>query len=358
MPEAFASLGDSSLRGRGKLGALGGLAVRGLPAAWAVRRFARDLKAALTAINPDLIHTNGIKAHLLARLASPPGVPVVWHIRDFLSARPLIARVARWASRRASGAIAISESVASDARSVLGNTPVRLVYNAVDVETFRPGPGDGPRLDHLAGLEPPPEATVRVGLVATYAIWKGQDLLLKAISRIPPEIPARFYIVGGPIYQTKGSQFSEAGLKAIAAESGVSDRVAFVPFQSGTADVYRALDVVVHASTLPEPFGRTIVEAMACGRPVAVSKAGGASELFQHDVDAVGFAPSDPGSLASAIVGLVNDPEKRSRIASEARRTALARFARPRLGPEVLAAYAEFSQGRFGSAGSGIEPTE
>jgi len=63
----------------------------------------------------------------------------------------------------------------------------------------------------------------------------------------------------------------------------IENRVGFVPFQDNPADVYRALDIVVHASTKPEPFGRTIVEAMACGKPVIAAQTGGAAELFTHD---------------------------------------------------------------------------
>ncbi len=243
--------------------------------------------------------------------------------------------------------------MATDARRVLGRIPVRLVYNAVDIETFRPGPGDGPGLDDLAGLPPLPSETARVGLVATYARWKGQDLFLEAIRRIGPEFPARYYIIGGPIYQTKGSQFSEAELRALAGKLGVTDRVGFVPFQKQTAAMYRALDVVVHASTRPEPFGRTIVEAMACGRPVTVSRAGGAAELFDEGINAVGFVPSDPESLAAAVQGLLSDPARRQRIASAARQTAENRFARVRLGPEVLAAYAQFTSNHLDPAPTG-----
>ena len=68
------------------------------------------------------------------------------------------------------------------------------------------------------------------------------------------------------------------------------DSVGFVPFVEDPVPVYRALDVVLHASTQPEPFGLTVVEAMACGRAVVVSAAGGAAELFTDGVDALGVA--------------------------------------------------------------------
>jgi len=342
MPDRLAGLGDSALKGRGKVGAILGLAARGAPAGLAGLRYARGLGRLIREIGPDLIHSNGIKSHLLLRLSGLRGIPVVWHLHDFYGTRPVMARALRWASRGAAGAIAISEAVGRDGRRVLDPLPVQVVYNAVDVEQFTPGPGDGARLDALANLPPAAPGAHRVGLIATYARWKGQDLFLDAAARIARDRPARFYVIGSPIYQTKGSQWSEAELRGLAGSLGLGDCVGFIPFQRDTAAVYRALDVVVHASTQPEPFGRTIVEAMACGRPVVVSDAGGAAELFQDGRDAVGFPPGDAPALAAAILGLVDDPGRRERIGRAARATAVERFARPRLGVEVAAAYERF----------------
>ena len=349
MPARIAGLGDSALKGRGKVGALLGLAARAAPAGLAGMHYARGLGRLIREIGPDVVHSNGIKSHLLLRLASLKGIPVVWHLHDFTATRPVMARVLRWAASGAAGAIAISEAVGRDGRRVLDPLPVAVVYNAVDVDQFTPGPGDGARLDALANLPPLDPGVPRVGLVATYARWKGQDLFFEA-ARLLGDRPARFYVIGSPIYQTKGSQWSEAELRALAGSLGLGGRVGFIPFQRDTAAVYRSLDVVVHASTQPEPFGRTIVEAMACGRPVVVSNAGGAAELFDDGRDAVGFPPNDAGALAAAILGLVDDPGRRERIGREARATAVARFARPRLGVEAAAAYERF-RGRLIRAG-------
>jgi glycosyltransferase involved in cell wall biosynthesis len=100
------------------------------------------------------------------------------------------------------------------------------------------------------------------------------------------EFALRYFIVGGPIYQTQGSQYAAWELGGVAPR--LADRVGFIPFQSDTASVYCALDVVAHASTKPEPFGRTIAEAMACGRAVIAMEAGGTAELFVHKIDAFG----------------------------------------------------------------------
>ena len=152
-------------------------------------------------------------------------------------------------------------------------------------------------------------------------------------------------MIGSPIYQTRGSQFSIEELRNRAAALGLSGRVGFLPYQEQPAEVFRALDVVVHASTRPEPFGRTIVEAMACGKPTIVSNAGGAAELFQDGKDAVGFPLGDVAALADRIRTLAANADLRERIGRSARESAVTRFSRDRLGSEVLKAYADFGIG-------------
>ena len=107
--------------------------------------------------------------------------------------------------------------------------------------------------------------------------------------------------------------------------------------------MYRALDVVVHASTHPEPFGRTIVEAMACSRPVVVANAGGASELFTEGKDALGVTPGDPDALAQAMDRLIDNDGERHAIGECARATALTRYARERLGRDIADVYAQIT---------------
>jgi|SRR5579884_808343 len=342
MPKRLTEVGDSGSREGGWLPRLRGLCRRLAlsPEGW---HYSRQLRAVIQSIAPDLIHTNGIKSHLLARLAGIS--PVVWYVQDFIGARPLVRRLLPWVQKGVVGAITISDAVDRDARTVLPRLPTRIVLHATDVDRFAPAPADPELLDRLAGLPPAPEGTIRVGLVATYARWKGQDVFLQAAAQLlqqQPGLPVRFYLIGGPIYHTQGSQFSVAELRCLAQELGLQAHLGFIGFQQNPADVYRGLDLAVHASTRPEPFGLTIIEAMACARAVIVSEAGGAAELFTHDHDALGVLPGDISGLARAINSLVVDKRRRQRLAEQARRTAIRRFDQSRLGPQILEAYRAF----------------
>jgi glycosyltransferase involved in cell wall biosynthesis len=101
----------------------------------------------------------------------------------------------------------------------------------------------------------------------------------------------------------------------------------------------RSLDIVVHASTEPEPFGMVIIEAMACGTPIIVSAAGGASELFEEGENAISHQPGDAAALARQIERLARDPELRQRLAVAGRARAERFFPGSRMAEEVLALY-------------------
>src|SRR5262249_32321321 len=159
---------------------------------------------------------NGLKCHLLAGLVARRSVPVIWHIRDFLTARPVMGKLLRRFARAPAAAIANSKATAADASRVLPACRIEAIYNRIDTHFFCPGPADSAVLDRLADLPSAPSATPRIGLVATYARWKGQDVFLNAAAKVIREFPGtppRFYIVGGPVYSTVGSQFSVEELR-------------------------------------------------------------------------------------------------------------------------------------------------
>jgi glycosyltransferase involved in cell wall biosynthesis len=360
LPASLARLGDTRLRDRCRPDTVAQIEFvwASLGAAPAAVGFAKKLGATLRRSAPDLIHSNGLKAHAFCALARPRGTPVLWHLHDMLSHRPVMTQLLRRLGGGVAGGIAISAAVKRDAEALFPGLAITLVRNAVNTNHFTPAYRDGDQLDRLAGLDPAAPGVVRVGLVATYANWKGQDVFLDAMSRLSVAgRPVRGYIVGGPIYATAGSQFTRDQLERRAAANGLTGRVGFIPLQADPADVYRMLDVVVHASTRPEPFGLTIAEAMSCGKPVIIASAGGAKELFTPEYDGLSHAPGDAIGLAGAMSRLVTDPALRDRLGANSRRTALEQFSQERYGREIAAIYAACRSGlgnRQSAARSGL----
>jgi glycosyltransferase involved in cell wall biosynthesis len=339
-PVSLARIGDA---GAGGPSGKGNSRLRVLSSVlWAnadIRQYVERLRRALLEIDPQLIHSNGFKMHILGALAKPSHVPLVWHIHDYVSLRPLMARLIKRFRMRCSLALANSFSVKEDLERLCGRSlPVQTLHNGVDLEVFSPV-GEQVDLDALSGFSPAREGTIKVAMLGTFARWKGHETFLRAFSLLPADPPVRGYIVGGALYQTEGSQYSMDELKTKARELGVSVRVGFTGFVEQPASALRAADIVVHASTQPEPFGLVIIEAMACGRAVIASEDGGARELFENGVDALGHTPGNAEQLAERILQLARDPNLRSRLGASARIAAEQRFNRNRLAAELIPIY-------------------
>jgi glycosyltransferase involved in cell wall biosynthesis len=274
--------------------------------------------------------------HLLGARCRPSGAKLVWHLHDYPRSRPFTAALLRTQANRCAGVIANSNSVAQDTRALLGShVPVQTVYNSVDLDRFCP---EGPALDldALAKLPPLAAGALRVGLLGTFARWKGHDVFLRALSQIRAA-GVRGYVIGAPIYETAASQFSMRELQELCVAYGLGDSIGFTGRIDDVPAALRALDVAVHASVEPEPFGLVIAEAMACGRPVIVSRAGGAAEIAQ--AGALFHRPGDAADLAARLSELVADPARRQSLGAAGREAAQRLFSRRRLADSLVAIY-------------------
>jgi glycosyltransferase involved in cell wall biosynthesis len=348
-PKSLAQIGDAGVDGPagaqiGKFSLAASMARAATPTVF----YARSLRRKINALSPTVIHTNGFKMHLLGARAAGK-TPVIWHVHDYVSMRPIMARLMRLQAHRCAAAIANSNSVADDLRATFPDQSgagrrgrrrfdITTVYNAVNLDRFKPDGNVAP-LDELSGLPSASPGTTRVGLVATFARWKGHEVFLRALAALPTTASVRGYIIGAPVYQTRGSQYSTAELRALASQLGLADRVGFTGFVDDVAAAMRALDIVVHASTQPEPFGLSIIEAMAVGRPVIASRAGGAAEIVEASGGAVFHSPGDAADLANRIAQLAGDSAKRQCLGRAGRAATERLFARPRLAQQLIPIY-------------------
>jgi glycosyltransferase involved in cell wall biosynthesis len=250
----------------------------------------------------------------------------------------MMRRLLKWHSAKCDFIIANSENVRQDVLAACApRAEVATIYNAIDFEKFSP---HGPTidLDAAAGLPLAAMGTIRIGLLATFAKWKGHSLFLKAVSLLPSTTPVRAYIIGAPIYQTRGSQHSLADLRAEVHRLGLTDRVGFTGFLYPPDSALRSLDVVVHASTQPEPFGMVIVEAMACGKPVIAVNSSGASEILPEK-SILSYNSGDPEHLAVQLTHLLANPEFRIQLGETARQSVQKVMSGTRLASDLVTAY-------------------
>jgi glycosyltransferase involved in cell wall biosynthesis len=267
---------------------------------------------------PDVLYSNGIKTHFLSAVLGPwLGLPVVWHVRDFYGG-PLLPRLADRVPVRI---IANSQAVADHlARCMRHPEKIAVVHNAVDTTAFSP---EGPRAE--AAMRIP--ATFRVGLPSVLAQWKGHSVLLAAVEQIRASVPGTiFFLIGGPVYDTVREHGYEQQLLRDIERRRLQDSVIVTGFQKDMPPWYRAMDVIVHASTKPEPFGRTVLEAMACGHPIVATRAGGIPEFVTHGETGLLYPMGDANGLADSVITLLRSPDLRRRLSVAARQAVMQHF--------------------------------
>lgn len=305
MPLQWRHLGKRASTAQMLIAALGAL-VTFPPFFWRLRRLMGILK-------PDVIYSNNFKAQIFMALFR--WRRHIFHLHDLPPQSEWGRRFLwRWAPK-GSVAIANSDYTLEAWRPLWRSGKLFRVYNGVDLQKFSPR-FSSPAINSSEAV---------VGLVATYADWKGHELFLDAIALLG-DTQARFFIVGGPIYATRASQVTENQLRESIEHRKLGERVTLIPFQSAIEDWIGTLDIVVHASTRPEPFGRVIAEAMAAGRAVVASSEGGAQELFVDGESALGFKPRSAMHLSQRIRELIDNPGERKRLGENARREAARRF--------------------------------
>jgi glycosyltransferase involved in cell wall biosynthesis len=335
-PPAIARLGEMAMIRRGSIWQPAS-GMRLASGALRIPSYARRLRYTLARCKPTLIHSHGIKTHIFGALCRGE-TPLVWHLHEYVSTRPMSRVALRQLRRHCAAVVSNSGSVARDAQAALRmSQPIPVVYNAVNLHRFTPD-GEAIDLDLASGLERPSGPVLRVGLVSTFGKWKGHETFLRALAIIRARLPVRGYIVGGPLYQTDGSQYTAAELESLVRILGLEGTVGFTGFQRADRAM-RALDIVVHASAEPEPFGLVIAEAMACGRPLVTTGLGGAGEIVNNEIDALVTRPEDPQHLAQAIGRLAADSALRARLATRARASAEARFNPDRLSASLITLY-------------------
>ncbi len=270
-----------------------------------------------------VIYANSQKAFVVAAAAGLLARrPVVWHLRDILAPPHFSGTNVRaaitLANLRAARVIANSRATAAAFTAGGGHESlVRVVHNGIDTAPFDAVTAEMAAATRTAlGI---PAGAFVVALFGRFHPWKGQQVLLDALTRLP-QVHALF--VGAPLF---GEDAFASALQAQSAKIGVADRAHFLGFRSDVAELMRASDAIVHASVYPEPFGRVIVEGMLAGRPVIATRAGGVMEIID-DKTGVLVAPNDAAALALAIEFLRADPVRAARIAASGAARAKAEF--------------------------------
>jgi glycosyltransferase involved in cell wall biosynthesis len=259
-------------------------------------------------LRPGLIHThNGIDSMIIANVLR---IPTVLHLHGPFGAESnLEARIVRSAGR----CICVSQGLA-DMLLERGVDPSKLVVLA--------NPSPVPKLEDkavtiyrqiFAGESDQP----LVAHVGRLLAWKGQLEFLRAFARVAKQSPAVKALVIGDDAEGLNRSYVDQ-LHRFVADEGLHERVFFTGHIGDIHNLVAAVDIVVHSSTEPEPFGLVVTEAMALGKPVVAASFGATAEIVDDGATGLLADPNDEVALSGAILKLVEDPQLRQRLGEEA----------------------------------------
>ena len=271
----------------------------------------------------DVIYANTQKALIVGAIASVwSKKPLVFHLHDILTKEhfSLVNRKisVAFANRFALRVIADSEATKAAYLAAGGRSEItETVYYGFEIEPY------------LDIMPKPEQVRAEVGLFDKFIVghfsrlspWKGQHVLIEALQYCPESVVAMF--VGDALF---GEDEYVAKLHQQVETLGLQDRVKFLGFRSDVSQLMAACDLVAHTSTSAEPFGRVIVEAMLCDRPVVAAADGGAVEIVTHGKTGWSTTPGDAFKLAAVINECVSDPIASAAIAHAGHLEAIDRF--------------------------------
>jgi len=310
----------------------------GRKAPWAIRANARRLATLIRAEGIKIVHARSRApawAAWLACRATGAHLVTTWH--GIYNENLPLKRRYNAIMARGERVIAISDYVARHLTHRTGIDPsrVRVIHRGVDPALFDPDAVPPQSIEALARAWDLLDGQTTVMLPGRLTRWKGQSVLIAALARLGRS-DIRCLLVGDDQGRTAYRAELERQARAAGVPLTIAGHVGNMPAALMLADV------VVHASTDAEAFGRVVIEAQAMGRPVIASDLGGPAETVEPGVTGWRVPPGDPEALAEAIAYVLTLPaEARAQLARQARAVVLARFTTARMQAATLDVYRE-----------------
>jgi glycosyltransferase involved in cell wall biosynthesis len=279
----------------------------------------------------------------LARFASENRIQIIHaHVaRDY----PLAALVARRSSahliltrhvlfpmkrahqltlRRTDRIIAVSHAVADGLRAqrIFGGDRIVLIHNGIDVDRFARG-----REDCFTNKKET-DQKLCVGMIGHLAPIKGQEDFIRAAAMVCQRRPDVDFVIAGEDKSRRGEH--RRRIETLIAELNLEPHVSLIGWVDDVAQLLPKFDLLVSPAH-SEPFGLSIVEAMAAGVPVIATASEGAREIIDDQQTGWLVPIGDIEALAEAISGLLADSELRERLGAEAQRRVRERFSLQRM---------------------------
>jgi glycosyltransferase involved in cell wall biosynthesis len=292
---------------------------------------------------PHVVHTHTAKAGALGRLAAAVcRVPVVvhtyhGHVFDAYFSpgmTRLVVAAERALAWRTHAIVAVTERVRRDVlvRGIGRPDRVVVVPLGLDLERLAAAPARRGELRRELGVD---ATTPLVGIVARLVPIKAHETFLEAVRAIAPVRPDAVFLIVG---DGERRAALEAQVRALGLGPGLGARVRFLGWRADLDRLYADLDVVVLTSK-NEGSPVALIEAMAAGRPVVSTAAGGVADVVTDGETGLVVPVGDAAAVARAVLHLLDDPADAARLGAAARDAVVPRFSSARLVDDIDALY-------------------
>ncbi len=311
-----------------------------------IAAFIWRLRGAIRHHRPDIVHTNSLKADLLGGLAARlAGIPVVWHIHDRIASDYLPGRMV-WLLRRLSRHV--PKAVIANSQSTLETLYLPTSKPKIIAYPGIPDPMAGrlPFPEQPSARQPRTVSGATVILVGRISPWKGQDVFIRAaaiVNRTRPDV--HFNIVGSVLF---GEEAYETEIRQLVQKLGLEKVISFLGFRKDVPDLISKADLLVHASTSPEPFGQVVVQAMAAGKPVVATRGGGVVEIVAEYETGLLVPMGDADAMAAAILMILANPGQAAAMGTAGRQRYLKHFTIDTTVSEIKKVYQRMRDDRNG----------
>lgn len=285
----------------------------------AVKKILREEKA-------DILHARSrVPAMIGYYAARAAGVIFITTCHGYYSKKPF-SKVMGWGKF----VIAISQVIAKHMMEAF-KVPyrrIRLIYRGVDLEGFK-----------YRELDDSLKSAHAIGIIGRLSPLKGHIFFLRAAAKTIRYFPRIKVLIIGDI--SPGKERYKQELEDLVRKLGLSRNVEFLGRRSDIPEILAGLDALVLATTVPEGFGRVIIEAFASGVPVVATSVGGVTEIIRDGENGLLVPPEDPQSMSEAIVRILKDRGLAKELTQRARKDAEERFNLDRMVTETLRVYEE-----------------
>ena len=260
----------------------------------------------------DMIHNNTAAVLEGIYLKRKLKLPLIWHVHEIIVKPKAISDfINMLMGRYADKIVTVSQAVANHIKQspFIKDSQVKVIYNGVDNTVYYPMDASSIR----EKFDIAQDALV-IGMIGRVNAIKGQNDFIEAVEPLLEKNEQAVAFLAGGVFP--GEEWRLEELDKRIASSSVVSQIHRIDYYDKTSELYNMFDIFVLPSIKPDSLPTVVLEAMACGKPVAGYRHGGVCEMVKEGENGLLATPNQPEELSKAIQELADNTEKRGQLGS------------------------------------------